>query len=402
MRIHITENAIENARRNGKYMLAPFIYNIVKTHSTPLGDNPIFKPEGDTPFDYTLLKGRYRDIIDSLDEYGIAADIDTVRKRYNELHAMCEKKESLHKEQLENLVRNAVNAMFAIPIETVNLECEITGDVKPKHSVIVKPEPIDTKSFRFKDTDDIEDMTMSVMKRRFLDCVIMGGAITLSGDEAFYLRELYNIDSELIPIYREMSALYGYLLFNVQPKISDKNTKLNGYVEVTLGDSGEKVNIKAQGQTFPILLHETIKGLMELFIAKGLPSNPRRANMIVKQADYMLAEPWDMRMGPKLWEIVTEGIDETTTIPYYIAELSKLTTDDFVKTLREIIADTDAGETVRNEVLGRALGYKEENDGCAKERQKDIKKNILSDEYINGRMMECELKNGSGLFSDKK
>lgn len=400
MRITINESQAETIKSKSKYMLPPFVYERARNHTTPLGDNPIFKPEGEIPMDYMLLKERYREVVDNLLPYGEELlDVKAARKRYCELYSECAEIEGAHKEQLENLVENAVGRMFDIPIEVVNIECELTSDVKPEHSVNVRPEPVDHKSFRFRDTDDIEDMSMAVMKRRFLDCLIVGGSVAMSNDEAFYLRELYDIDGSLIPIYRELDAIYNYLLFNVQPKINDRDPHLNGYVETILGREGEKTRIHSQGHMFPILLHETIKGLMELFIAKGLPDDGRRAQMIVRQADYLLAEPWDMRMGVKLWEKYVEGVDDTSLFPYYLSETSMLTTDEFVKTMRELLADTEAGEDRKRDLLSTSAMKKGDNSSSAKVRMKDTSKNILSDGYINGEVAECELKQGSALFS---
>jgi hypothetical protein len=59
--------------------------------------------------------------------------------------------------------------------------------------------------------------------------------------------------------------------------------------------------IKAEGITFPVLVHELIKGVMELLASQGLPSDPRKAEMVMKETDTLPAEIWDLRLGPVIW-----------------------------------------------------------------------------------------------------
>lgn len=392
-KIIITEGQVGCINGEGKYKLAPFIYNIVKKHATPLGTSKIFPPEESVPFDYSLLKERYKEIVDKADALGFdLSDMDGIQRRYSNLCLECSSIEEQHKTQLQNLAYNVVVDMFSIPIETLNIECVLTQEITPKYSLNIKPEPIDHKSVKYRDVEDIEDSHDAIEKRRILDAIIMGGAYRMSNMDEFYLRDLYRIEKELIPMYEEMDALYQYLLFNIQPKMNDKEPNLDGYVETVLGKDGEKTTIKAQGKTFPILLHELIKGLMELFIAKGLPSDPKRVNLIVRQADYMLAEPWDMRMGVKLWDMVVTGDDgngiDTDIIPYYLSELSRMEQKEFFSGMREIVSETRSGDNVKNMLLSNAMENMEDNSASKISNKMDVSKNVISDEYMSPEDLE--------------
>ena len=49
---------------------------------------------------------------------------------------------------------------------------------------------------------------------------------------------------------------------------------------------------------FPILLTESIRGILELSASFGLPDEQDLSNQVMKIADSLEYEPWDMRLGP--------------------------------------------------------------------------------------------------------
>lgn len=68
--------------------------------------------------------------------------------------------------------------------------------------------------------------------------------------------------------------------------------------------------------------------------------NKNKAKYIVNKADYILAEPWDMRMGVELWKMIFSRINDTNIIPYMFTNLVKLPTNKFNSIMREILANT--------------------------------------------------------------
>ena len=68
------------------------------------------------------------------------------------------------------------------------------------------------------------------------------------------------------------------------------------------------------------MLHDAIKGFFELFSVYGLPTDPEKAKHIVSKADFLLAEPWDMRFGVQLWKMIFDKMelaDNTNIIPCF-------------------------------------------------------------------------------------
>lgn len=370
-----------------KYCLAPFVYNAIKGKKTPLGDCPIFPPTyNGVSYEYDIFKKRYKDVVDRLADFGLNdLGLDEIRNRYSKLSNKCYELEKPHKEKLEALAKNTVIDMFNIPIETVNLKCRIVGEVKPEHEPNIRPMVFDYKAIKHKDIESMDKVNEEVLKRRFLGTLIMGGSYHLSRMDDFYLREVYRMDRELPKVYDELDAMFNYIIFNSQMKFDEKSLDMDGYVETVLGEPGEKTDISAQGKTFPILLHETIKGLMELFISKGLPTDIGICRMVIGEADFLMAEPWDMMMGYGLWDDTIGAMcDDTELIPYVVAEVSKIDARKFKGWMREVLADTAKGDKIKDFVLGKATENMEENEDAVSMKKSGVEKNIISDEYLSG------------------
>ena len=99
---------------------------------------------------------------------------------------------------------------------------------------------------------------------------------------------------------------------------------------------------------FPVLIHELVKGVMELLSAHGLPKDKKTGEYVINQADYLGAEPWDMRLGPGLWGRFTNAIepDDFHLKHHIYSELAALPVDEFNVKMREIMANTKEGKSI--------------------------------------------------------
>jgi hypothetical protein len=79
--------------------------------------------------------------------------------------------------------------------------------------------------------------------------------------------------------------------------------------------SGAKPKIIAQGMTFPFLLHELTKGVLELMSLHGLDADKETRDYVLDKTDNLESEPWDIRLGPKIWENFLEALD-VDDLPY--------------------------------------------------------------------------------------
>jgi hypothetical protein len=384
-KIYLKEDSIKSVMTNR--LLPKFIFNAVKKHETSLGDNSAFPIGGDYPFDYTLLKKRYVEVCNAIEEFGLESlDEDYLMSELSASLKLCREMETPVRDSLESICENAVNRLFAIPEEIINLKVKLVDKVKFKNAVRLRPESDDDSEYSFDSISDIELSNKAVEKRRFINSLIQGASYVYSNILGLYIEDIDKINRDLIPLYRKIIAINDYLLFTRKETMSDENPMQGSYVEVHLSVGGGegKSTIKAQGIIFPLLLQETIKGLFELFSSHGLPSDMKRAQYIIKKADFVLAEPWDMRFGVTLWEKIFGGVEDTNMIPYMFTSLIELDNEEFNSVVKEILASTKKGKELVDDLMQQAEydnGYQQFTNRI---NAKNVDKSLIQDSFFNG------------------
>lgn len=363
-------------------LLVPFIYDKVKTHTTSLGDNDAFPPEDGFAFDYKILKERLRDVNEAIKTFNLESyDERFLSSRLSKLITECIKIETPIRSNLEKVCSNAILRIFSVPQSTVNFDVELVDDVQPEHSFRIKPEPTTKRKFDFDSIDDFNNLGKVVKKRRLINALIQGASYIYSTDEEFYVEDINSIDRRLIPLYKEITAINDYLLFIKEEKITDENPMQSGYVEVELGRGKDKSAITAKALIFPFLFHETIKGFMELFASHGLPEDNEKAMYVVRQADFLIAEPWDLRMGVKLWETLIEaGYHDPETLPYFFSDLCEMPVKEFNHVMREIFAKTKKGKHILKHLIYNAFQELEESCNVPMLQIKDANEALIVDQ----------------------
>ena len=78
---------------------------------------------------------------------------------------------------------------------------------------------------------------------------------------------------------------------------------------------------------------------MELLSSHGLPEDNELRNYVVNKADFTEAEPWDMRLGPAIWERFTECFEaEDFNLKHHVySELCSLPVNEFNRAFKEIM-----------------------------------------------------------------
>lgn len=382
-KIYLKEDTIANVFK--KRLLPQFLFKSVKAHETSLGDNSMFPSGGDYPFDYTILKARFGEVCDAIEKLGLESlDEDYLMSELSNCLKMCKDMETPIRDTLEKICENAVNRLFAIPEEMLNLKCKLVDKIKFKNAIRLKPESDDNITYTFDDVSDIELFDKAVEKRRFIDSLIQGAAYTYSKVLGLYIEDIDKINRDLIPLYMKIVTINDYLLFIKKEEMSDDKPMQGSYVEVHLGGVGERTTIKAQGIIFPLLLQETIKGLFELFSAHGLPEDREKAMFVVKKADFVLAEPWDLRFGVMLWNKIFGRVEDTNMIPYMFTSLIRQSNEEFSTSVKEILSNTNRGHEIVDQLMKDAEydnGYQQFTNRI---NAKNIDKSLISDSYFTG------------------
>ena len=323
-----------------------------------LGQNDAIPSEDEYPYVYHLLLDRFNEVEEELRKtYNTLdiSDLDYLKKHLSTLFKQAKELEKPIKSSLEKICVETLLELFEIPNDTVTIRCELVDAIKPKHPINVRPQSNKMIKYEYEDTDDMDNLQKEVLKRRFINAIIQGGSYLLSKCYHLYLSRIYELDKRLPNIYDEIVAINDYLLFMEDNKITDDNTFQGSYVEVNIGRPHESVIIESQGLIFPFLLNETIRGLMELFASHGLPLNPKQANYVLKQSDFLIAEPWDLRIGVILYkELIHNDEVKANLTPYFIKNLCQLDVIKFNYAVKNILANTKTGNLIFNEIMDKS------------------------------------------------
>ena len=389
-KIILSENNLNIIKENINDIMAnklpEYVYKSVKKHNTSLGDCPAFPPSHDYDFDYKVLKKRYAEIIDEMNFYELPLDEVEAENLLSKLMREVIKKETPIRPQLNKLTENVVNKLFAVPAETINLTCELKDKIEAAKSLRILPEDDgdDNDSYVFADVSEISQVDDIVKQRRFVDSLIQGYAMIASRYEDLYSEyfETHGFD-ELLSLYNKINALNDYLVFVKKEKINKKNPSLISYVGVHLGHGNNKTIIRSQGLIFPYLLRETIRGFMELFSSHGLPEDNQKAQMIIKRADFTMAEPWDIRFGKTLWEMMF-GKDKIkpNMIPYFFADFCSLDTSEFFGLSQELLAKTKKGKSYIKKTISDISNNIDYQAFLKNIQQKNVDSSMITDGYM--------------------
>ena len=365
------------------------IADAVYKNKTSIGNNPALPNIFEKGYIEKLVEKRFKGCVDELKKIGEIDDVpDTdMQTVLGKLVLKCQKLEEPHRPELEKIVANYLIDLFGIPDDSIQMELSLVDDVDLSSSSI-KLDPADGDEFiEYEDVLDAESIKDEVYKRRLIDAMSMGAGMKISSNIKDYMEEIYEINPALINLYRKILALNDYLLFTKEDiGMTEEDKHQLGTVEVVLGQVEESPKILAQGVIFPILLSEAVRGLMELFASHGLPQEFEKAQSVLSKSDYLKAEPWDMRIGPALWEIVSDSFGngvKTDLIPYLYKRISQLPVKKFNFFMREVLAKTRKGKRMMAKIAEKAQ-YEKEYSGFEDKMSKfSTDKNVIMDEYIH-------------------
>jgi hypothetical protein len=365
------------------------IVSKINSHETSLGNNPAIPDIFDIPFLSKISNKRFENIKNTLKTIGSINDVESNDLHYalSELILKCKEIEKPFRSKLEKICYNYVISLFSIPEETIVFNLELNEAINTDKCNIFL-EPIDgDENIELDDINDAMSFKKEIYKRRLLDAICMGAGMDLVKPIFdFYKSEIDNINPKLIKIYKEILLLNDYLLFTKEDLgITDENKLQMGLVEVRLGNDEFKTTIDAQGTIFPILVIETIRGLMELFISHGLPKDRKRTMELLNKTDFIKAEPWDMRLGPELWKLLSMSFNniDSKELPYLLKRISTLNVDKFNFLMKEVFAKTKKGKEIMSFLCNKAKNDMDYNRFVDKMDKMKLNNSLITDEYIH-------------------
>ena len=296
---------------------------------------------------------QYKEVIEKVKRYTGQHDVDPHQLMGHMMQSLnrIEDLEQDHHEELEKLAVKMVMWDFDIPKDTIDFDVKITKDIDVGRSVTqvdkgeVTPEVISKFSSE-------ESMDSRVKKRRQINAMIQG--MSSKGHYMFHLadKELNNISPELVNLYGSVASIGDFGYWTVPDEMSKQFPQMEGSSDAKGGEVRVDLSnpnlpkIVARGKNFSILVHEIIKGVMELISLHGLPSDREKRQEVMKQADYFGAESQDLRYGPKLWEKFINSMEQND-IPlksHIYQRVVKLPHRQFNELMSEIVKGSDKGK----------------------------------------------------------
>lgn len=336
------------------------ILNIILSNKTSLGDNPALPPDLEDKFLVFLVNDYYESLLEHFDSVNVDELVDDLSYTMTK----CKNIEKSNKEALEKLCADIINELFNIPNDTLVLEMKLVDKVDAKQERLL---PETSSNFSFDSIKDMNSLTSEIYKRRLLNTLVIGAAMYYAEKTNAYANGLHKINEELTFLYKKITCINNLLLFHTKQNLTDKH-KDGGRVDVYISDETTPVRIESQGLLFPILLEETIKGLLELSISHGLPIEREKAEYVTSKADFKLAEIWDQRLGLPLWQKIVDVMDKIGEDPlevglnFLFMEISQLPPTQFNSAMQEIFADTKVGQKFLKEVSVKITREKDLDD----------------------------------------
>lgn len=316
-----------------------------------LGKHPIF-PEGDEDsFEQKIMGKRFKEVAT---RYKRAFDLEKIDNQQviSEMMPILNdtiKMESSHKKELEKLAISMIREEYDMSEDVVEINAELVNKISligTKKS----PKPL-TTDLDFDNHGEMVNANKEVYKRRFLNAMIQGASKKSS--HMFHLvdDELSEMEGRLPSKYAKLMAAADYMYYII-PKM--ENGVAGGVVKVQFpSKDNPKAVIHVQALVFPVLIHELVKGVMELLSGHGLPKDKKIGEFVINKADFLEAESWDMRIGPALWDRFTNAIDsEDFNLKHHIySEIAALPVDEFNTKMREIMANTTEGKQIISDLV---------------------------------------------------
>ncbi len=353
------------------------------------GDTPLKKiplpSTGDENknFQELLASERYKQVIAKVRQYtgvetpmvgerGVMPLAQMMMAAHNEIVQT----ESQHREALEQLAIELVMKEMGIPEGELQFNAKIVGmgeiDQSNFNREVEQQPNVDPVDVEQDLMSDLDSMTMEKAKRRLINNMIQGAS--KKGHYMYHMvadriREITGSET-LVNQYGILMSINDTLYW----QLGDETMKMmmgGGGGEAMVGGKEEvdrntdPPTIVARGINFPVLVHELIKGIMELFAIQGRPTDEEGNedeeawSDIEGSEDTLEKEMWDLRLGPAIWDRIRKQFPEDILTDenkvelqnYLLVEIFKLPAKHFLVFMKEVLLGSENGQRLMNELM---------------------------------------------------
>jgi len=323
----------------------------------PFGGSPSFPGTGsEQKYTEKLASKRFKDIVNMVKRYHGVENIDI--RIMAQMMIIMEKVgdiEQTKKAQLEQLAIDIVSEEFDIP------EDMLKPDLVPPGTELNLDDDDDDdneeeEEFKPKSAERMKELDSEVAKRNVINAMMQGAS--KKGHYIFHqvADELDKIDPRLMVLYGKLMSLADFQYWLIPE--SDMGSAIGGTEKIKWekheneDDEDEKEDkkeeeepiIEAKAWIFPLLVHELIKGVMELAAIGWADGHlePDEHQHVISRSDTIAGEIWGMRLGPGMWEKFLECIeDEDYKIKHWLfQQLTQLEAPKFHSFMKEILSST--------------------------------------------------------------
>ena len=256
-----------------------------------------------------------------------------------------------NKKQLEDLAIELVKNELGIPDGAMQFKAELVGQPMGAAEGMQSEPEMPSEEEVEELMGDMENFNLERAKRRFINSLIQGAAF--KGGHMYNLvkNEINDINPQLMNLYGVTQSLmeHAYWIFPNMEGMAGGGGGQMGQSEVD--EETDPPTVKAKAVTFPLLVHELVKGVYEIFGSHGLPDDPKQQEMILNAEDTLPAEIWDSRLGPIFWEkfmasypIELFDEDKKHIQHYLFMRFSALNAEEFMKVSKMILKGDPLGQ----------------------------------------------------------
>jgi hypothetical protein len=360
------------------------IQNKLASGDTPLKKVPLPKTgnEPNSNFQELLASERYKQVVNKVRQYtgvqtpmiGEGGGIGQLSQMMMNAHNMIVQTEREFRGQLEQLAIELVMKEMGIPEGSVQFDAKIVGmgevdmsDFNRDEQNQQNPEEVETEEeFGVEQNlmQDLETLDLERAKRRLINSMVQG-----SSKKGHYMYQLVPQKIQQITGSQDLINQYGILMSindTLYWQLSDDTMQMMmGGASGAAGGSEEveretePPTIKARAINFPILVHELIKGMMELFSHQGEPEDKELFQQVMQHEDTLEKEMWDLRLGPAIWDRIRNQFPEDILTDenkveiqnYLLVEIFKLPARRFLTLMKEVISGSETGKRLLQQIV---------------------------------------------------
>jgi hypothetical protein len=367
----------------GPERMEPGIERQINQKQTPYAENPMLPQDGERDFVEVISSQRFKDSVEKVrrflgDTTPIQGD-NPMMGLMNSIMGSLQQIKSVevqNKEYLENLAVNLVKKELGIPEGQLQFDVElVSGMMGAAEGMQTQPEQPDEEDVEeaFKESeehqeeiedfmDSMEKFNLEKAKRRMINSLVQGAAFKGGHMYVLVSNELNRLSPELLNLYGVTQSLMEHLYW-LYPDMEGMAGGGGGQMGQSESDpETDPPTIKAKAFTFPLLVHEIVKGIYSLYGDQGLPNDPVQRSMVVGAEDTLPAEIWDSRLGPIFWEKFRDSWpdklyeeDQRHLQQYLFMKLSQLEAKDFITLAKAIMEDKPEAKKVIDRMVNEIV-----------------------------------------------